>query len=104
MRAAYVTALEGKQVAVVCPTTLLARQHAANFRERFEGLGVEIGHLSRLVSATEAKRVKKGMTGRQASISWSARMRCSQKMSCSSGWGSSSSMRSSASASRTRSG
>ncbi len=61
MRAAYVAALEGQQVAVVCPTTLLARQHAKNFAERFEGLGVEIGHLSRLVPPKETARVKEGM-------------------------------------------
>ncbi|MGB7404130.1 MAG: transcription-repair coupling factor [Pacificimonas sp.] len=62
MRAAYVAALEGQQVAVICPTTLLARQHAKNFNERFEGLGVEVGHLSRLVSQKETERVKAGLT------------------------------------------
>ncbi|MGB3721980.1 MAG: transcription-repair coupling factor, partial [Pacificimonas sp.] len=61
MRAAYVAALEGHQVAVICPTTLLARQHAKNFAERFDGLGVEIGHLSRLVGQKETARVKAGM-------------------------------------------
>ncbi|MEM8826549.1 MAG: DEAD/DEAH box helicase, partial [Pseudomonadota bacterium] len=61
LRAAYVAALEGQQVAVVCPTTLLARQHAKNFRERFEGLGVEVRHMSRLVSAKEMTEVKAGL-------------------------------------------
>ncbi|MBV7256910.1 transcription-repair coupling factor [Pacificimonas sp. WHA3] len=62
MRAAYVAALEGQQVAVVCPTTLLARQHHKNFSERFDGLGVEVGHLSRLVSQKEAAKVKAGLS------------------------------------------
>jgi transcription-repair coupling factor (superfamily II helicase) len=55
LRAAYAAALSGMQVAVVCPTTLLARQHFQNFRERFAGLPVEVRHLSRLVSANEAR-------------------------------------------------
>jgi|TARA_R100000501_G_scaffold14543_2_gene26278 transcription-repair coupling factor (superfamily II helicase) len=61
MRAAYVAALEGQQVAVVCPTTLLARQHARNFQQRFEGLGIEIGHLSRLVGQKDRARTKAGI-------------------------------------------
>jgi transcription-repair coupling factor (superfamily II helicase) len=49
------------QVALVCPTTLLARQHFTNFVERFRGFDVNIGRLSRLVPAAEAKKTKEGL-------------------------------------------
>ncbi len=62
LRAAFVTALEGKQVAVVVPTTLLSRQHFQTFRERFADYPVRIEQLSRLVTAQRAKAVKKGLT------------------------------------------
>ena len=61
LRAAFETAMNGKQVAVVVPTTLLARQHTKTFAERFRGLPVEVGQASRLVSAAELARVKKGI-------------------------------------------
>ncbi|TAK50139.1 MAG: transcription-repair coupling factor [Xanthobacteraceae bacterium] len=61
LRAAFAVALNGKQVAVVVPTTLLARQHAKNFTERFRGLPVNVAQASRLVSAKELSRVKKGL-------------------------------------------
>ncbi len=58
LRAAFVAAMAGYQVALVCPTTLLARQHFRNFVERFQGFPIEIGRLSRLVPAAEAKRTR----------------------------------------------
>ncbi|WP_106639249.1 transcription-repair coupling factor [Allosphingosinicella vermicomposti] len=58
LRAAFVAAMAGYQVALVCPTTLLARQHYNSFQERFQGFPVEIGRLSRLVPAAEAKLTK----------------------------------------------
>jgi transcription-repair coupling factor (superfamily II helicase) len=58
LRAAFVAALSGKQVAVIGPTTLLARQHHRTFVERFQGMPVRIGRLSRLVGAKEAKETK----------------------------------------------
>ena len=61
LRAAFVAALSGKQVAVIGPTTLLARQHHRTFVERFQGLPVRIGRLSRLVGAKEAKATKQAM-------------------------------------------
>jgi len=61
LRAAFVAALAGMQVALVCPTTLLARQHYRNFVERFHGFPVNVGHLSRLVGASEARKVKEGL-------------------------------------------
>ncbi len=59
LRAAFVAAMSGGQVAVVVPTTLLARQHYRNFTERFAGLPLRIGQLSRLVGAKDAREVKK---------------------------------------------
>ncbi|WP_375402366.1 transcription-repair coupling factor [uncultured Sphingomonas sp.] len=61
LRAAFVAAMAGKQVAIVCPTTLLARQHYNNFVSRFEGFPMRIGRLSRLVTAGEAKTTKEGI-------------------------------------------
>ena len=60
MRAAFVAAMSGVQVAVVAPTTLLARQHAASFRERFRGFPLEVRQLSRFVSAKEAQQTREG--------------------------------------------
>ena len=61
LRAAFVAAMAGMQVVVICPTTLLARQHHMNFEERFRGFPVNIGRLSRLVPDKEAKAVKAGL-------------------------------------------
>jgi len=61
LRAAFVAAMGGKQVAIVCPTTLLARQHYNNFVARFEGFPMNMGRLSRLVTASEAKATKEGL-------------------------------------------
>ncbi|MCB5174422.1 DEAD/DEAH box helicase [Microvirga lenta] len=61
LRAAAAAALAGKQVAVVAPTTVLVRQHVKTFERRFEGLGIKVGHLSRLVSPGDAKAVKVGI-------------------------------------------
>jgi len=61
LRAAAAAALSGKQVAIVAPTTVLARQHFRTFQRRFSGLGIEIAHLSRLVSPAQARAVRKGM-------------------------------------------
>ncbi|HET7576814.1 MAG TPA: transcription-repair coupling factor [Sphingomicrobium sp.] len=61
LRAAFVMAMTGKQVALVCPTTLLARQHYSNFLERLHGFPLNVGRLSRLVPAAEAKRTREGI-------------------------------------------
>ena len=58
LRAAFIAAMAGGQVAVVVPTTLLARQHFRSFSERFAGLPLRIAQLSRLVGAKEARAVK----------------------------------------------
>ena len=56
LRAAAVAALSGHQVALIAPTTLLARQHYQTFTRRFHGFPVKIGLLSRFVSAKEAEQ------------------------------------------------
>ncbi|MFP6757897.1 MAG: CarD family transcriptional regulator, partial [Alphaproteobacteria bacterium] len=61
LRAAYAAAMEGFQVAVIVPTTLLARQHYSTFKERFAELPVRIGQLSRFVSGKSADRVRDGL-------------------------------------------
>ncbi|UWQ64418.1 transcription-repair coupling factor [Leisingera caerulea] len=61
MRAAFVAAMSGLQVAVVAPTTLLARQHAASFKERFRGFPLEVRQLSRFVSTKEASKTREGL-------------------------------------------
>jgi len=58
LRAAFVMAMSGRQVALICPTTLLARQHYRNFVERLQGFPLNVGRLSRLVPAAEAKKTK----------------------------------------------
>ena len=68
LRAAFVAAMAGHQVALIGPTTLLARQHYKNFVERFHGFPVEIGRLSRLVPAAEAKRTKERLEQGQIDI------------------------------------
>ncbi|CCQ12087.1 Transcription-repair coupling factor [Pseudoalteromonas luteoviolacea B = ATCC 29581] len=55
MRAAFVAVNDGKQVAVLVPTTLLAQQHYENFKDRFADLPVEVGVLSRFKSTKEQK-------------------------------------------------
>ena len=61
MRAAFVTALSGLQVAIVVPTTLLARQHFKNFAQRFAGLPVKIAQASRLVAPKDLIDVRQGL-------------------------------------------
>ncbi|HEX2552868.1 MAG TPA: transcription-repair coupling factor [Microvirga sp.] len=62
LRAAFVTAMSGKQVAVIVPTTLLSRQHHKTFSERFKGLPLNVAQASRFVPAAEMKKVKEGLT------------------------------------------
>ena len=61
MRAAFVAALSGQQVAVICPTTLLARQHYRSFVERFRGFNISVKPLSRFVGAKEANATRAGL-------------------------------------------
>ena len=57
MRAAFKVATDGKQIAVLVPTTVLALQHYNTFRERMKNLPVRIEYLSRLKSAKETKEL-----------------------------------------------
>lgn len=61
LRAAFAAAMSGRQVAVVVPTTLLARQHHKTFSERFHGLPIKVAQASRFVPAAELKAVKAGL-------------------------------------------
>ncbi|MFW8589789.1 transcription-repair coupling factor [Glaciecola sp. 2405UD65-10] len=57
MRAAFISAMHGKQVAILVPTTLLAQQHYENFKNRFSQFPFEIDVVSRFVTAKDQKRV-----------------------------------------------
>ena len=57
MRAAFLAVMSGYQVAVIVPTTLLARQHTQNFIDRFQNFPVRIAGLSRMVSSSNAKKI-----------------------------------------------
>ncbi|MFL5188202.1 MAG: transcription-repair coupling factor, partial [Microvirga sp.] len=61
LRAAFVAAMGGKQVAVVVPTTLLSRQHYRTFCDRFRGLPLNVAQASRFVPAAEMKKTKEGL-------------------------------------------
>jgi len=62
LRAAFVAAISGKQVAVVVPTTLLARQHFKTFSERFRGFPMNVAQASRLVPPAELSKVRAGLS------------------------------------------
>jgi transcription-repair coupling factor (superfamily II helicase) len=68
LRAAFVAAMAGTQVAVVVPTTLLARQHFRTFTARFAGLPVKVAQLSRMVGTKEAAEVKRGLASGDINI------------------------------------
>ena len=68
LRAAFVAALSGRQVAIVAPTTLLARQHYDTFKTRFKGWPVNVGRLSRLVPSKEAKATREALASGQMDI------------------------------------
>ncbi len=68
LRAAFVVAMSGRQVAIVAPTTLLARQHYSTFTDRFSGWPVKVRRLSRLVPAKEARATREGLASGQVDI------------------------------------
>ncbi len=68
LRAAFIVAQNGDQVAVTVPTTLLARQHFENFRERFAGFNLKIAELSRLNTVKENVEIKQGLTDGSVNI------------------------------------
>ncbi len=68
LRAAFAVAATGKQVAIVTPTTLLCRQHFQNFLNRFHGFGIRVVQLSRLVKASDMKRIRTEISSGDAKI------------------------------------
>ena len=68
LRAAFLVACAGKQVVMIAPTTLLARQHYQTFIERFSGFGFKIAELSRLVSAKQAGLIKQDLANGKIDI------------------------------------
>jgi len=68
LRAAFAAVMAGKQVAVIAPTTILARQHFKTFSERFKHFPVKVRQLSRLVSAKDMKTAKEEMASGRCEI------------------------------------
>ena len=68
MRAAFLVASSGAQVAMIAPTTLLCRQHFKNFKERIEPFGIKVAQLSRLVSAKDSLQVYQAMENGEIDI------------------------------------
>ena len=68
LRAAFAAAVNGAQVAVVVPTTLLARQHFKTFASRFAGLPINVAQISRMVSAADQKQARAGIADGQVDI------------------------------------
>ncbi len=61
MRVAFKAIANGKQVAVLCPTTILSMQHFQTFTKRFENVGVNIGLINRFETSKNIKKVKEGL-------------------------------------------
>ena len=68
MRAAFLVAMSGRQVAVIAPTTPLCSQHAEDFTGRFAGFGITVAELSRNQTPKEAAAVKKALRSGEARI------------------------------------
>ena len=68
LRAAFRAAAEGRQVALLCPTTVLAEQHYQTFRARLAGFPVNVGLLSRFVTKPRQKEVLKAAAAGQIDI------------------------------------
>lgn len=61
LRAAFAAVMGGKQVAILCPTTLLAEQHANTFRDRFASWPVTVAELSRFRTAKQTTQTLEGL-------------------------------------------
>jgi transcription-repair coupling factor (superfamily II helicase) len=68
LRAAFLAVFDGRQVAVVVPTTVLAQQHFNTFRQRFQGYPVRVEMLSRFLTRAEAQIVVKGVASGEIDI------------------------------------
>ena len=83
MRAAFKAVMDGKQVAVLVPTTVLAQQHLETFTERFKAYPVRVEMLSRFRTAKEQKAILDRGRRRGRSTSSSAPTGCCRRMSAS---------------------
>ena len=79
LRAAFVAVADSKQVAVLCPTTLLAEQHFQTFSDRFADWPVKIAELSRFRSSKETAENRRPSWRAARSTSSSARTSCCQR-------------------------
>ena len=68
LRAGFVVAMTGRQVAVVVPTTLLARQHYRTFSTRFQGFPVTVRQLSRMVTPKEAAETRAALAAGKVDV------------------------------------
>ena len=68
LRAAFLVAMSGLQVAVIAPTTLLSRQHFQTFSERFKGWPIKVRHLSRFVSARDAAATREEINNGECDV------------------------------------
>ncbi|MCP5106279.1 MAG: DEAD/DEAH box helicase, partial [bacterium] len=68
VRAAFRVISGGQQVAILCPTTILAYQHYKTFKERFASFPISIAMLSRMVSAKEKKTIYQGLKNARIDI------------------------------------
>ena len=68
LRAAFIAAMAGYQVALVAPTILLARQHGRVFFERFAGFPIKIGVLSRMTPTADAKKIREEIANGEVQI------------------------------------
>jgi len=68
LRAAFLVAMTGLQVAIIAPTTLLSRQHFQTFSERFSGWPIKVRHLSRFVTAKEAARTREEINNGECDV------------------------------------
>ncbi|MGX9727266.1 MAG: transcription-repair coupling factor [Candidatus Electronema sp. VV] len=68
VRAACKAIEDGFQVAVLVPTTVLAEQHTATFRERFAGFNIEVACTSRFRTTKEQKQIAEGLKSGQISL------------------------------------
>ena len=60
-RAIFKAIMSGKQVALLCPTTILSHQHYSNAKERFEQFGCNVALVNRFVSQKELTKIKKDL-------------------------------------------
>ena len=68
LRGAFMTAMSGRQVAIIAPTTLLSRQHFNTFTARFKGWPINIRQLSRMVTAKQKRETIAAMRDGQCDI------------------------------------